>query len=1024
MIQAADRAQTIFLNALEISSVEVRRAYVDAECRDDESLRREVDELLEHAERMGDFLGDEDAYTFDADFTTAEPITRVIGTEIGPYKIREKIAEGGMGSVYVAEQSEPVRRKVALKVIRPGLAGPSVVARFEAERQALAMMDHPNIARVLDGGSTEDGLPYFVMELVQGLPITEYCDQKRLTTRERLELFVDVCHAVQHAHQKGIIHRDLKPTNILVAEIDGKSVPKVIDFGVAKALHQKLTDQTVYTQFSQMIGTPLYMSPEQAGMGVVDVDTRSDVYSLGVVLYELLTGETPFDRERLKDATFDEMRRIIREEVPKRPSAMVSTLKAEAQSTIAERRGIDVRKLSGSLTSELDWLVMKALDKDRGRRYESANAMAADLQRFLGNEPIEAGPPTTAYRFKKFVQRKRGPLLVASLVTTVILTGLLTYSRWKWRQYQTQLQVKGDIEQNLSIADAAFTNGEWDLADRKLSEAKSRLEYSSENRSNMAAQVDAIETKIHKHQADLKRYVVFEQAVNQIWTSTYYKDEFTGPVQHALGLFGVLNDKDWIRRLESSSLSALQKESVKQSAYELLILMAYEATPKSEGMKYLESAESFYLPTVAFYIARAQAFQAQKDNERAAADRERIKQLTDSATAFDHFMAGQFASRAKKDPEQAIQHYERALLVNPDHVRSLFFLANRLREVGREAEAIRVYQACLAIKPDLRVAWNNLGGLYHNSGKFSEALIAADRGIEAEPSRAMFWRNRGLCHSEMGNLDLALKDCEKAVELDPNDSSNYMMRGVVYAKQGKLDEAFEDFNKSIEIDAKNAMAFSNRGEAHSMLGRTSEAIDDLSRSLVLFAELDAGIKRERNLVIANTENLLAWLLITCADSKTRDPQRAIELATQANSRFPTPNANVLSTLGVARYRVEDFDGAIESLEKAEELSPGQYSALNGLYLAMAHAKLGQKAEAQQWYEKAVAWIDAHGADDELQRCRAEADQLLESLEMLPAPSGERRMGHTGEEDTRADQPPAQPGRSTEPVSGTAGADPS
>jgi hypothetical protein len=316
---------------------------------------------------------------------------------------------------------------VALKVVKPGLASKEVVARFEAERQALAMMDHPNIARVFDGGATEAGQPYFVMELVQGPPINEYCDLQRATVRARLELFLKVCRAVHHAHQKGIIHRDLKPSNVLVPEIDGAAVPKVIDFGVAKAVDQKLTEQTVYTQFAQLVGTPLYMSPEQAGMGVVDVDTRSDVYSLGVPLYELLTGRTPFESERLKQAGYDEMRRIIREERPRPPSAMVSTLQAADRSTVAECRGIDLRKLSNALRGELDWLVMKALEKDRDRRYESASALAEDIERYLRNEPVIARPASAIYRIKKFAQRNRA--LAASLVViaaALLVVGLVT----------------------------------------------------------------------------------------------------------------------------------------------------------------------------------------------------------------------------------------------------------------------------------------------------------------------------------------------------------------------------------------------------------------------------------------------------------------------------------------------------------------------------------------------------------------------------------------------------------------------
>ena len=329
-----------------------------------------------------------------------------------------------MGVVYVAEQTDPVKRKVALKVIKPGMDSRHVIARFEAERQALAMMDHPNIARVFDGGATSSGQPFFVMELVQGPPITDYCDQQRLNTRERLQLFLYVCRAVHHAHQKGIIHRDLKPTNVLVPEIDGVAIPKVIDFGVAKAIDQKLTEQTVYTQFSQMIGTPLYMSPEQAGLGVVDVDTRSDVYALGVLLYELLTGQTPFDGETLKRVGPDEMRRMIREEEPQHPSAMIDTLRGEALSTTTNNRRGDRRQLCDELRGELDWIVMKALAKNRDARYASADEMATDLQRYLDDEPVLARPVSKWYRVRKFSRRHRALVASTAAILVTLMVGL------------------------------------------------------------------------------------------------------------------------------------------------------------------------------------------------------------------------------------------------------------------------------------------------------------------------------------------------------------------------------------------------------------------------------------------------------------------------------------------------------------------------------------------------------------------------------------------------------------------------
>jgi serine/threonine protein kinase len=424
-----EQAKSIFLDALEVASAPERAAYLDRRCGADTQLRAEVETLLRHHERLGDYLeqpacgpGPEDGVSGLPGIEGASPV-------IGPYKLLEPIGEGGMGVVYMAEQTRPVRRKVALKIIKPGMDTRQVVARFEAERQALAMMDHPNIARVLDAGATESGRPYFVMELVRGIPITTYCDQQRLPINERLNLFIQVCQAVQHAHQKGIIHRDLKPTNVLITLHDGVPVPKIIDFGVAKATGQSLTDKTLFTAFAHFIGTPLYMSPEQAEWSGIDVDTRSDIYSLGVLLYELLAGTTPFDQDTFRTVALDEMRRIIREEEPPKPSTRLSAL-GETLTTVSTNRQAEPRRLNRAVRGELDWIVMKALEKDRRRRYETANDFAADVMRYLTDKPVEACPPSAWYRFGKLARRHRAAFMTSALVVLALVVGTAV-STWQ-----------------------------------------------------------------------------------------------------------------------------------------------------------------------------------------------------------------------------------------------------------------------------------------------------------------------------------------------------------------------------------------------------------------------------------------------------------------------------------------------------------------------------------------------------------------------------------------------------------------
>jgi serine/threonine protein kinase len=412
--------ESIFAAALAIGSPSERATYLDRACAGRPDLRREVEALL--AAHAAD--NPLDRPPMDLIRTGAyEPPREQPGVSVGPYKLLQEIGEGGMGTVFLAEQTEPVRRKVALKIIKPGMDSKQVIARFEAERQALSMMDHPNIARVLDAGTTPAGRPFFVMELVHGVPLTAFCDANKLNPRQRLELFVPVCRAIQHAHQKGIIHRDLKPGNILVTMYDDKPVPKIIDFGVAKAVEQRLTERTLFTHFGVLIGTFEYMSPEQAEMNAFGVDTRSDVYSLGVLLYELLTGTTPLERQRLREAALGEVVRIIKEEEPPRPSARLST-SGELVKVAAARR-TEAAKLSALVRGELDWIVMKCLEKDRTRRYDTASALARDVERYLHDESVEACPPTVGYRLGKFLRKHRKPMTAVAIVMLALVGGVV-----------------------------------------------------------------------------------------------------------------------------------------------------------------------------------------------------------------------------------------------------------------------------------------------------------------------------------------------------------------------------------------------------------------------------------------------------------------------------------------------------------------------------------------------------------------------------------------------------------------------
>ncbi len=739
MPMAHQKVKSIFLAALQIDGSSERDAYVADACGTDPSLRKEVGSLLSAHEEAEDFL----VRATDASISESCDAAPALGTSIGPYKIREQIGEGGMGVVYLAEQREPVQRKVALKIIKIGMASQDVMTRFAAERQALAIMDHPNIARVFDGGTTEAGQPYFVMELVQGPPLTDYCDRHKLKTRERLELFEKVCCAVQHAHQKGVIHRDLKPSNILVPQIDGTAAPKVIDFGVAKAVDQKLTKDTVYTQFTQLVGTPAYMSPEQAELGVVDVDTRSDVYSLGVLLYEVLTGSPPFDGATMQQAGFDEMRRMIREEDPPRPSARVSTLAAKELSTVATLRSSDPKQFSSSLKHELDWLVMKALEKDRNRRYESPGSMAADIKRYLKNEPIIAGPPSRSYRIRKYVQRNRAALLAILALFVVMVAGIVA---------TTHQMFKALNAEHRAIAAAEYA--------QKQTEVLAAVnQFLNEDLIGQADPEIGGDAKITLREViDRAAGQIAERFRNAPLAEAASRDTI-GRAYHNLGLYE--SAIDHLRRA-----SYLRREQLGPSHRSTLTSLT-ELARAQYGMKYYSAGEETIRPVVetqtrlfglddidTMRSMNVQASIVRNLGRRAEAAQLRREILSNAqrALASDHLLVARLhhflgidlrtGSRQEYLPE-AEENLRTALRIYRSHNESMFYLGalcelgDVVRDLGRRREAIALYEEA---EDKIR---NTLGPDH-------PWLIAVHSGLART-------------HDRSGNIDLARHHYEAAV---------------------------------------------------------------------------------------------------------------------------------------------------------------------------------------------------------------------------------------------------------------------
>ena len=700
MSGTVDRAQSIFLNALEIQEQQQRDAYLEKTCRDDAQLRDEVIDLLDHARRLGGFMSPGESTTVGN--TSAHASNTIgVGSQVGVYHLREALGEGGMGEVYIAEQTQPVRRCVALKLIRHGTARQDIVTRFEAERQTLALMDHPNIATVLDGGQTESGQPFFVMELVRGLPINEFCDQARLTTADRLKLFVDVCRAVQHAHQKGIIHRDLKPSNVMVSEVDGRPVAKVIDFGVAKAVTAHLADEESSSRLELVIGTPLYMSPEQAGSGLRDVDTRSDVYSLGVMLYELLTGTTPFGLDRLKESGFEEFRRVLREENRIRPSDRISTLTAAAQLTLSEKRGCEPGKLTRLVRGELDWIVLKAVDGDRGRRYESASSLADDIERYLSGDVVEACPPSIPYRLQKLARRHRVALAMSSLALGALILGVI----------------------GLAISNSLITEQRNAARVAEANERKQKVE--AEQQKAVAEQQRQIADDNYRLALDAVDTYLTEVSENQLLNAPAMQPLRHELLQQALDFYRQFADQRGAD--DQSSLNDLA------SAYERIARITEEIGSVQEAIEALENAlvlrDRLALDGAPEQISRAATLRAS---------------LAASISAEQGDL-----QRAARLIEDSLALHDRALSSAPGDFDLELRYANSLNSAGLASAASGDRDSALEYKQRALEAYQTL----------SEAKPDDDR-LGALIAMAHF--NVGLEQSAVGRLDDALKSFQEA----------------------------------------------------------------------------------------------------------------------------------------------------------------------------------------------------------------------------------------------------------------------
>jgi tetratricopeptide (TPR) repeat protein/serine/threonine protein kinase len=974
MLDSTSNVKSIFGHALEISSSKAREKYLEEACHGNSSLRREVEDLIGAVGRAGDFLLPDPP----DEQLPPRPVGEEIGSLIGPYKLLEQIGEGGMGLVYMAEQQQPIRRLAALKIVKPGMDSRQVIARFEAERQALAMLDHANVAKVLDAGTTDAGRLYFVMELVKGVPITRFCDENRLTVQQRLELFVPVCQAIQHAHQKGIIHRDIKPTNVLVALYDGVPVPKVIDFGVAKATGQKLTDKTLFTGFGHLIGTLEYMSPEQAQFNQLDIDTRSDVYSLGVLLYELLTGTTPLEQSRLRTAAIDETLRIIRQEEPPKPSTRLSA--AETLPAIATNRNVKPIQLRRLVTGDLDWIVMKCLEKDRNRRYESASGLATDIRHYLRGEPVNACSPSVLYRLRKYLLRNKGSLAVGAALLMAVLAAAGALG-WVLRdraareleitrsQSERRIEIERQARDSLTMARELVAGGKVASAREKLMQSATGLYKEASAFADLIAEIEVA-------QKDLDRFTRFLDLIDQanqaetaprdseLAADSTFEPDFAPLIRigerrpeaavplllQALDCYSVLDRDDWQQKLRGSFLASQQTEQIRRNSYEVLLWLANDLVrfrhdyqikkPLSaeeaarQSLVCLQKAENTLEPTQALYLLRARCHETLGNSEAAQVDKQQAGQ-TSPAIAFDHFLRGQAAWDAK-ELTAGVAAFEAALRVEPTHYWSMIWLGYSLAALGQPDDyvsAVRVFTGCILKRPDHAHAYYYRAFSYRGLQRDEEALADYTKAITLDPKHSGAWHDRAIIHSKHGRYGEALAGYSKAIELNPQSAPAWAGRGVSHNDLNQPEKALEDLAKAIELNPQSAYAWNGVGVAHVKLNRREEALADFNKAIEFDPKFWAAWfnRGDRYRALGQDDKALA------------DYSKAIELNPQYASAW--------FERGVSFNQLNQPDKALADFAKAIELNPQRAAAWNGRGVALLKLNRGEEALAD--FNKAI-----------------------------------------------------------------------